>query len=476
MLEGYSLKCAICGKQIEIVKDGQGKLSCCNQRMFVMSSNPTSEQELQELKKTRSLTNRVRARFDRGYNQRRKDLLKLRKLPVSRRKEMAEKIKAKEKKSPGFLKSIAKAPNLKGEKTMAAQARRSASQKFGGYARTQAWREKERLSRIAAAKEQKQKKKALEKSLEAQKAKQQAAHNKLLQKRLEKVRAYHQKDIEKKKAARAEKLEKMQAAKKAGSEAGTKANKKSNITPMSKYKSKEDKNFSGNAWMSMESYNLEQELNALIAENEKNKEKPKKESFGDKMKRLGKEGILTKRYVPAEKRTWQNREKVNEYTKNSNGSITFSAAEVEKALGSGGSRDTYTGYHKRAREESDRKKEASSIRGFLKMLRGEGFTNDELKELIAEVLIEAEGMKGLPKGWTQDSVKKFSKSLTGKEGTKEGFFKKCVAKMKGKMDKPEAFCASVKDELHGSTYWRGKDKTPQQAGKDVKSHQNVNRG
>ena len=88
-------------------------------------------------------------------------------------------------------------------------------------------------------------------------------------------------------------------------------------------------------------------------------------------------------------------------------------------------------------------------------------------------LQEAEGMKGLPKGWTQKSLMKFSKSLTGKEGTKEKFFERCVEKMTGKIDNPEGFCASVKDELHGSTYWRGKGKTPQEAGKDVKAHQNV---
>jgi desulfoferrodoxin-like iron-binding protein len=89
---------------------------------------------------------------------------------------------------------------------------------------------------------------------------------------------------------------------------------------------------------------------------------------------------------------------------------------------------------------------------------------------------EAEGMKGLPKGWTQSSLKRFSKSLTGKEGTQKGFFDKCVKKMQGKIDNPEGFCASAKDELHGSTMWRGKGKTPQQAGKDVKAFQNVKRG
>ena len=88
---------------------------------------------------------------------------------------------------------------------------------------------------------------------------------------------------------------------------------------------------------------------------------------------------------------------------------------------------------------------------------------------------EAEGMEGLPKGWTQSSLKKFSKSLTGKEGTKKGFFDKCVERMTGKVSNPEGFCASVKDEMHGSTYWRGKGKSPQQAGKDVKRIQNVKR-
>ena len=82
-------------------------------------------------------------------------------------------------------------------------------------------------------------------------------------------------------------------------------------------------------------------------------------------------------------------------------------------------------------------------------------------------------MEGLPKGWTQSSLKKFSKSLTGKKATQKGFFDKCVKRMQGKIDNPEGFCASVKDERHGSTYWRGKGKTPQQAGKDVKRIRNV---
>jgi desulfoferrodoxin-like iron-binding protein len=83
------------------------------------------------------------------------------------------------------------------------------------------------------------------------------------------------------------------------------------------------------------------------------------------------------------------------------------------------------------------------------------------------------GFETKPKGWTDSSVKKYGKSLVKGGGTKEGFFDKCVKKMKDKMDNPEGFCASVKDESHDSTYWRGKDKSPQEVGKDVKKHKNV---
>ena len=66
--------------------------------------------------------------------------------------------------------------------------------------------------------------------------------------------------------------------------------------------------------------------------------------------------------------------------------------------------------------------------------------------------------KNLPKGWDDTSVKKFAQSLTGKDATAEGFFDACVDKMTGKLDNPEAFCATVKDHVYGTTYWRGKGK------------------
>ena len=86
------------------------------------------------------------------------------------------------------------------------------------------------------------------------------------------------------------------------------------------------------------------------------------------------------------------------------------------------------------------------------------------------------GFKKYPKGWDKKSVKKWANTLTKEQknaASQKGFFDKCVDKMKDHMKDPEGFCASVKDTATGSTYWRGKDKSPQQAGKDIKHHQNV---
>jgi desulfoferrodoxin-like iron-binding protein len=90
-------------------------------------------------------------------------------------------------------------------------------------------------------------------------------------------------------------------------------------------------------------------------------------------------------------------------------------------------------------------------------------------------VVEA-GFSKNPKGWSQDSIKKYSKTFTKnmKGGVKsKGFFDKCVKKMEGKVDNPEGFCASVKDEIYGSTYWRGKDKPESEVKKDTKNIKNV---
>lgn len=72
---------------------------------------------------------------------------------------------------------------------------------------------------------------------------------------------------------------------------------------------------------------------------------------------------------------------------------------------------------------------------------------DELKDILDE-----RKWAKLPRGWTKDSLKKFWDSLTGDAEHK---VTACIDKMKGKMDDPGAFCASLKDKISGTTAWRG---------------------
>ena len=97
--------------------------------------------------------------------------------------------------------------------------------------------------------------------------------------------------------------------------------------------------------------------------------------------------------------------------------------------------------------------------------------NDYLK------YIQEAGFEHLPKGWTKKSVKKAGTTLAKHVGKKtpkdKGFFEKCVEKMKDKMENPEGYCASLKDEAYGSTYWRGKNKSKKQTTKMIAKHKNV---
>ena len=63
--------------------------------------------------------------------------------------------------------------------------------------------------------------------------------------------------------------------------------------------------------------------------------------------------------------------------------------------------------------------------------------------------------KKKPRGWKEKSVKQYSKTMM--EGKKHPFAD-CVKKMKGKVDDPNAFCASVRDWELGTTSWRKTDK------------------
>jgi hypothetical protein len=86
-----------------------------------------------------------------------------------------------------------------------------------------------------------------------------------------------------------------------------------------------------------------------------------------------------------------------------------------------------------------------------------------VKESINEAPIAA-------KGWTQDSVEKFGKTI-GKDPKDKGFFDACVKRMTGKegfdAEKARGFCASIKDKAYGDPHWRGKGKTKAQVKKDT---------
>jgi hypothetical protein len=103
------------------------------------------------------------------------------------------------------------------------------------------------------------------------------------------------------------------------------------------------------------------------------------------------------------------------------------------------------------------------------------YWRNEMLDYYLDHLQEA-GWQGMPKGWDEESVKKFAKSLRKGGAKKEGFFDACVKKMEDEKgfnkDRAKRFCAGIKDEVYGSTYWRGKGKSEEEAAKDVKKHQN----
>lgn len=93
--------------------------------------------------------------------------------------------------------------------------------------------------------------------------------------------------------------------------------------------------------------------------------------------------------------------------------------------------------------------------------------------------INEAGFAKYPPGWTRASVIKFAKTLTkdsGKNPDEKGFFDECVKKLEGHFGEgAQGFCAAIKDEAYGSTYWRGKGKTEKEVSADVSKHKNVPR-
>jgi len=64
----------------------------------------------------------------------------------------------------------------------------------------------------------------------------------------------------------------------------------------------------------------------------------------------------------------------------------------------------------------------------------------KVKKLPNTARVVSKSWDSLPKGWTEESVKSFWKSLTGDRKHK---ITQCIKKMTGDMDNPEAFCASL---------------------------------
>jgi len=87
------------------------------------------------------------------------------------------------------------------------------------------------------------------------------------------------------------------------------------------------------------------------------------------------------------------------------------------------------------------------------------------------------GFSKYPPGWTRESVIKFAKTLTkesGKNPDEKGFFDECVKKLRDPFgDGAEGFCAAIKDEAFGSTYWRGSGKTEKEVKAKIAKHKNV---
>jgi len=63
----------------------------------------------------------------------------------------------------------------------------------------------------------------------------------------------------------------------------------------------------------------------------------------------------------------------------------------------------------------------------------------------------------MPKGWTEESRKKFWGSLTGSSPKHK--VTACIKKMEGKVTDPGAFCGALADRVLGTTEWRGEGRS-----------------
>lgn len=412
ILEGYDLKCQQCGRVITIIKDGSSPLECCNQRMIVMGSNPEAPDKIEEVRKT--LKGQV---VEPDFQ-----------VPVKNvnfspfNQADAEEEQRAEWKKKGKRESDEPVEEL--TKTRSLMGRIATSMTDPTYAQRKKdlvrlrkktpgyWRKKE------SQKFDKLTKKVPGLAVKAAKtAKLKGDKTRTAQIRRDSARklgGYY-------KMGQVHQQAQEKRLNKKVSDKPSKPIPPVSSKPVKPIQKSKKKDFDPGKFMSMESDLLRSvqifdELKETITEVDFRK-------FLDILKKEG-----------------------------------FSKEEVTKLL-----------YETPKQELIEFIKNKSLLKQKKAVMGESEFINDIEEDLqIAEA-----GFETKPKGWTDSSVKKFGKSLVKGGGEKKGFFDKCVEKMKDKMDNPEGFCASVKDEAHDSTYWRGKDKSPQEVGKDVKKHKNV---
>lgn len=92
---------------------------------------------------------------------------------------------------------------------------------------------------------------------------------------------------------------------------------------------------------------------------------------------------------------------------------------------------------------------------------GKQIISETVDRIIDNVIVHEIGWKDFPRGWTKDSIKKYAKTLGGDVNIKsKEWFYKCVDKLKDEkgIDNPEELCGTIKDEVLGTTKWRGEER------------------
>lgn len=131
-------------------------------------------------------------------------------------------------------------------------------------------------------------------------------------------------------------------------------------------------------------------------------------------------------------------------------------AEYLRDHGNPDAAEEWEKYDGRIEEIAPKKAFTISEKRLVKALARVAIKHPKYRSKVASIL----GLKkkaawtSLPKGWTEQSVKKFWDSLSGDAKHK---VTACMRKMDGKVDDPGAFCASLRDHVEGKS-WRSEER------------------